>query len=69
MPLWTYDNKPNSQLEIDTLAVFVDQTKKLEDFSLEYAQKIKSTWRFSAHRYTTNNGRPGKLSPETLDPV
>lgn len=67
MPLWTYDNKPLSELESDTLAVFVDKTKVLEDFSVEYQKKIKNTWRFSAHRFTTTGKRTAPRSPETLD--
>ncbi len=69
MPLWDYDTEPNSQLENDTLAVFVDKTKKLEEFSLDYQVKIRSTWKYSAHKYASKTGLDAPRSPETLDIV
>ena len=67
MSLWSYKNKPASQLEKDTLAVFIDKTAKLQDFSLKYQEKIKSTWRFSSHRYSTTENRSAPRCPQTLD--
>ena len=69
MPLWNYDNAPMSQLEIDTLSVYLDKTKKMSDFPEDYQKKIQSTWRFSAHKYTSKKGLIVPRSPETLDPV
>ena len=67
MPLFNYDNQPMTDLERAAMAVFIDKTKKIEDFSEEDQLKIKSTWRFSAHRFTSNGGGTAPRSPETLD--
>jgi hypothetical protein len=67
MPLWDYDNAPMTDLQIAALAVFSDKTKKLEDYPEDYQLKIKSTWRFAAHRFTTKGSNTSPRSPETLD--
>lgn len=67
MPLYDYDNKPWTDLEKAAMAVFIDKTKKLGDFSEEDQLKIRSTWRFSAHRFTSKGSNTAPQSPETLD--
>ena len=69
MPLWNDDDKPLTQLEIDTILVFVEKTKRLEDFDPEYRIKIRSTWQFSAHKYSSKSGLDAPRTPGTLDVI
>lgn len=55
------------QLWDDVNAVFVDRTKSINDFSPEYQEILKNTYRFSAVKYNSKIGFVANRSNDTLD--
>jgi len=58
---------PKDKIWMDVNAVFLDQTKKLSDFSPEYQEILKNTYRFSSVRYNSKIGWIAKRTTDTLD--
>ena len=55
------------QLDNDIIEVFVMRTRKLADFSPEYQEKLKASYRFSAWRFRTRYPIIAPRTSETLD--
>ena len=56
------------QLQVDMLNV-VENRVDINDFPLDYQEKIKAYYRFSATRMTTDNSKIAKRTVGTLDIV
>ena len=49
--------------------MYVNKTKQIEHFSADYQLKIRSTWRFAAHRYMSDKGLVAPRTNDTMDVV
>ena len=61
-------NDPRTlQIWADVNAVFLDKTKKISDFDLEYQEILINKYRFSSVRYNSKIGWLAKRTRRTLD--
>lgn len=72
LPLLTQDNGPfhvpSDVLQLQTDAANVVEGRvDINTFSVEYQEKIKNYYRFSATRYTSDNTLIAKRTLDTLD--
>ena len=56
-----------NQLWEDVNAVFLDKTKNMADFTPEYQEIIKNSYRFSGVRYNSRIGFVANRTKDTLD--